>query len=334
MKKYLIIITLVLVSLLSACQSAGTDPEVIVPVLTVTANFDYITPSAVEVDGKSGTQSYTITAPEVAGYEFSYWRELNTTNVVSFDAIFSYVPTADMSLEAVYEIGNSTFITGPYTGDAADLTKDLSLYYDDAEGLYGAALFDALHTIINDGFIGVNYGSARYILDDTDKDPNNSDNIILIYLATSISNIWDQGDTWNREHVWPQSKLGESASNPVVNTASDLYNLMPADPDENSSRSNSPYSELGLGYEPRDAVKGDVARALFYMMVMYEELNLVDTPPLIHEMGYLSELLQWHADDPVDAFEMNRMIIIFGEQHNRNPFVDYPELVEMIWVTD
>ncbi len=214
------------------------------------------------------------------------------------------------------------------------LNTDLSVYYDDAEGLYGDALIGALHIIINDGFSGVTYGEARYILDETDVDPLNANNLILVYLGTSVSGYWDNGITWNREHVWPQSLLGEDAYNETVNMASDLYNLMPANPSENSSRGNNPYSELGLGYEPRDEVKGDVARALFYMMVMYDELELVNTSPGLHEMGYLDELLAWHYADPVDAFELNRLEVIYGEQNNRNPFVDYPHLVDLIWYYD
>ena len=216
----------------------------------------------------------------------------------------------------------------------ADINMDMDSYYDDAEGLYGDALMDALHTIINDGFVGVTYGEARYILNISDQDPSNSSNVILVYLGTSVSGTWDFGATWNREHVWPQSLLGESADNGTVNMASDLYNLMPADPGENSSRGNSAYSELGLGYEPRDEVKGDVARAILYMMIMYDELDLVNTAPGVHEMGYLDELLAWHYGDPVDAFELARLEVIFGEQLNRNPFVDYPHLVELIWHYD
>jgi endonuclease I len=64
---------------------------------------------------------------------------------------------------------------------------------------------------------------------------------------------------------------------------------------------------------------------------MYEELNLVDYAPSIYEMGYISELLQWHLDDPVDDYELNRLEVIYGEQNNRNPFVDYPHLAELIW---
>jgi endonuclease I len=91
---------------------------------------------------------------------------------------------------------------------------------------------------------------------------------------------------------------------------------------------------MGLGYEPRDEVKGDIARALFYMMIMYDELELVNTAPGLHEMGYLDELIAWHYADPVDDFELARMEIIYGEQYNRNPFVDYPHFVDLIWSYD
>lgn len=251
--------------------------------------------------------------------------------------------TVDSSTAGVYDItysktdefGNTATeivrITVVSTDNADYLTMDLATYYDDAEGLYGNSLMDALHIIINTGFSGVTYGDARYILDDTDEDPNNASKLILVYLGTSVNESWDSGSTWNREHVWPQSLLGEDADNGTINSASDLYNLMPADPGMNSSRGNNPYSEMGLGFEPRDEVKGDVARALFYMMIMYDELDLVNTAPGIHEMGYLDELLAWHFADPVDDFELDRLEVIFGEQNNRNPFVDYPHFVSLIW---
>ena len=48
-------------------------------------------------------------------------------------------------------------------------------------------------------------------------------------------------------------------------------------------------------------------------------------------MALLSYLIQWHFEDPVDAFEIHRNNIIFDFQNNRNPFIDYPHLVELIW---
>ena len=92
--------------------------------------------------------------------------------------------------------------------------------------------------------------------------------------------------------------------------------------------------------------RGDVARALFYLDVRYEGglhgVSLTDEPDLIltddaslvavsgtnaavSYMGMLSVLLQWHLEDPVDAWERNRNDVIEGYQGNRNPFIDHPE---------
>ena len=64
---------------------------------------------------------------------------------------------------------------------------------------------------------------------------------------------------------------------------------------------------------------------------MYSRYTLVDTTPKINEMGKLSTLLKWHLEDPVDDFERNRNEVIFSYQGNRNPYIDYPEFVEMIY---
>ena len=98
-------------------------------------------------------------------------------------------------------------------------------------------------------------------------------------------------------------------------------------------------------WEPRDAVKGDVARMLFYMAVRYEgdngepDLELVDAvntfdlnEPGKGYMGKLSTLLEWNKEDPVDSFEIHRNNVIYSFQHNRNPFIDHNEYVDEIWV--
>lgn len=91
-------------------------------------------------------------------------------------------------------------------------------------------------------------------------------------------------------------------------------------------------------WEPRDAVKGDIARMMFYMVVRYEygayDLELVDYTGTSNTpvFGKLSTLLQWHQQDPVDDWERNRNDIIFNSyQGNRNPFIDHPEFVNYIW---
>ena len=94
-------------------------------------------------------------------------------------------------------------------------------------------------------------------------------------------------------------------------------------------------------WEARDEVKGDVARMMFYMTVRYEgddnEPDLELTESLQHMSSKaslharLSVLLEWHINDPVDEIERRRNDIIYSYQGNRNPFIDHPEYVVLIW---
>ena len=291
------------------------------------------------------------TAPDIVldSYKTSY--EVNQTVVLGCTAIddqdpspiCTYTGTVDNTVIGDYNVTytatdetlNTSTLVVTYTIHAVNdyLSMDLSTYYDAAEGLSGAALESALRTIVTTGFIGVSYGDSRYILDETDQDPLNPDNLILVYRLTSVPGVWDDGVTWNREHVWPQSLLGVSVTNTTINEGSDLHNLKPANPSENSSRGNEYYDNIdtSLSYEPPLESKGDLARILFYMVVRYENLELVDTVPTIYEMGLLAVLLSWHELDPVDDFERNRNEVIYSYQNNRNPFIDYPHLVELMF---
>lgn len=249
-------------------------------------------------------------------YEFLEWRKQN--EVTAYD--LSTPVTSNLTLKAIFKA-----IDDPYTYTG---------YYEGADGLEGDQLIVFLNQLINSTFDGVTYGDARYMLDETDRDPNQSGNLILVYLGTSVSGVWDGGNTWNREHVWPQSLLGVSADNSTVNTASDLHNLKPSDPAENSSRGNKFFgnSTTSQTYEPRDEVKGDIARILFYMDIMYDELSLIAANEgNTYQMGNLDALLAWHIEDPVDDFELYRNQKIEAFQGNRNPFIDHPEFVGKIY---
>ena len=107
-------------------------------------------------------------------------------------------------------------------------------------------------------------------------------------------------------------------------------------------------------WEVWNARKGDMARAIFYADIRYEgglhgptgwdepDLIVTDSESLIDGgntgnnesvayMGILSVLLDWNAQDPPDAFEMARNDTVFAFQGNRNPFVDNPTWVDILW---
>jgi endonuclease I len=235
-------------------------------------------------------------------------------------------------------------------------------YYDSAHDRTGQDLRQALHTIIR-GHTVIPYSSAGFDTSDAlkilDEDPANPNNVILLYARRSESKT-NFPAVWNREHMWPNS-YGLDDRHPAY---SDLFNLRAEDENVNSSRGNKYYdtSETNhLSYRfpahaeallcstdfdswnPPDAVKGDIARAMFYMDVRYEggigsEPNLAVTEGVgrinsaTNFMGRLGTLLLWHERDPVDNAERLRSERVFTlYQHNRNPFVDHPEWVHQIF---
>ena len=243
-------------------------------------------------------------------------------------------------------------------------------YYIEANGKSGEDLKETIYQIIGNHVVFPYTSSSTDtwdILQQSDQDPDNNDNIILVYTDRSQDKGYRDGcncytnyengthaNSWNREHVWPKSH-GFPDEDDVAYT--DVHNLKPCDRSVNSSRGTKDYDIGGNqhseatecntdsdSWEPGDSVKGDIARIIFYMVVRYDpgydhnndefDLEVVDyttpndTSPIL---GKLSSLLQWHIDDPVDDFEVNRNNIIYGYQENRNPFIDHPSLVSYIW---
>ena len=225
--------------------------------------------------------------------------------------------------------------------DALDAPAD---YYSDAEGKTGDELKTALHNIIK-GHDELSYDGVKDAIPSTDADPNNDGNVILLYTGDSRP---DGGD-WNREHVWAKSH-GDFGT--AMGPGTDLHHLRPADPRTNSTRSNLDFDNGGEeieyapgnfydsdSFEPRDEVKGDVARMVMYMAVRYEGDQYVDLE--LNEKlengknpfhGKQSVLVEWSEQDPPDEFEKTRNDVIYEDfQHNRNPFIDHPEWVKEIW---
>jgi len=241
-------------------------------------------------------------------------------------------------------------------------------YYNGTENLGGAGLKTALYNIIK-GHTQFPYSSnSTYpgtdvwdILKQSDKDPNNAANVQLFYCGRSIdaAQEWNSGNGWEREHVWAKSRGSLTTTDPGPGT--DAHNLKPADGDVNGMRNNRWFAEtneieyLDNGFatgcyysttkwiwKPKDNMKGDAARIIFYMATRYEgengepNLEVIDFLPteqntILPQHALLSDLLRWNAEDPVDEFERNRNNVIFTYQKNRNPFIDHPEWVECIW---
>lgn len=232
-------------------------------------------------------------------------------------------------------------------------------YYDSLEGKSGAQLKQAVQDIIANPAVvrAHNYGDITNILKVADQNPLNSNEVWLMYKEVSRSKFLFQ-DTgsgtgrWNREHIYPQSRGGftdgtsdtpdginvwEPSSAAMLNHGhADAHHLRAEDGPENSSRNNKDYGLTDYNGFSGNAGswKGDVARAVFYMSVRYNGLDVVNgNPPdsTVGQLGDLATLLQWNVNDPSDDFEMNRNNYIYTWQQNRNPFIDYPYLADYIW---
>ena len=195
----------------------------------------------------------------------------------------------------------------------------------------------------------------------------------------------------DREHIWPKSLGFEEKKDEHFGAGGargDLMHLWPGDSDVNSSlHSNNFYGyvnitnstkagkwdyaknnyvgtslTLGSGvdvFEPQDSDKGDIARAIFYMVARYNNLaggdtidlnnpNLelitdlsgfstkgyVSTQTTTGKNGLLQDLLNWNHIDPVDEFEIHRNNLLYTNYtNNRNPFIDFPDWADYIWGT-
>jgi endonuclease I len=234
-------------------------------------------------------------------------------------------------------------------------------YYAAAQGKAGSELRYALHLIIRNHRV-IPYSSSAFDTSDAlrelDVDAVNTNNIIGIYSRLSEPKTsFGLTSGWNREHLWPDS-YGLDGREPAY---SDLQNLRAEDMTVNSERANKFFdvsSQADGGYknpahseallascdnnswQPPAVVRGDIARAMFYMATRYT--GDVSSEPALYItestgqisgstnlMGRLSTLLAWHAADPVDASEQLRNDRVYGYQLNRNPFVDHPEWVNL-----
>lgn len=168
------------------------------------------------------------------------------------------------------------------------------------------------------------------------------------------------GACYNREHAYPRAWFGDD-----FHVRGDLHNIFATDGETNARHANWPYAEVGatswtspagakLGtcsfpgyngtvFEVIDEYKGDFARVMFYMVTAYESgmpawknfstadsvLDGTTWPSL--DPWAIKQWYKWHIQDPVSQKELSRNDSVFSVQGNRNPFIDHPEFVALIW---
>lgn len=248
----------------------------------------------------------------------------------------------------------------------------------------GEELKNKLNEISHKTYKALNYTSPNYETNiNADRSYHDYEFLDVIYSDTDVS-IKDTNKGWQREHAFCASLMcGSITADAVkrVGRATDFHNLFAANSSANSSRGNKNYgnadktneyyqnrtTQNGLdgysfdptNFEPADKDKGRVARAIFYMAMMYKDdekdeinnitmkgLRIVEEPVTYVQgeegafaIGNLSTLLDWNKKYPVDYLEMQHNISVYKDknsidgfaQGNRNPFVDYPVLADYVY---
>lgn len=204
--------------------------------------------------------------------------------------------------------------------------------------------------------IDKNYENDGSILDIYSENPSGTDPYKYTPVTNQCGTYSVEGNCYNREHIVPQSLFSEAA--PMV---SDIHFIRATDGKVNGMRSNYPFGKVGtatftsqngskLGnsvssgysgtvFEPIDAFKGDVARMIFYFVTRYQsKLSTFTSGNMLGSSTFpglqtweLNVLLAWHNQDPVSQAEINRNNASYTFQGNRNPFIDNPNYVDLIW---
>lgn len=232
-------------------------------------------------------------------------------------------------------------------------------YYYAADGKSGAELKTALHQIVS-AMHTLDYGSGEGATWEGFSRTDRLDDGRVWDRYSSEVRYFDgykAVDGMHIEHSFPKSWWGAYENNAYR----DLHHLYPADGSANSSKNNLPLGEVtgtpgfdngvskigynGFGtdytdrcFEPADEYKGDFARAYLYVVTAYENLYDYWQSPMVDNNTYpvwknwaRNLLLEWHRQDPPSEREMARNDSVYTIQGNRNPYIDYPDLVEYVW---
>lgn len=203
--------------------------------------------------------------------------------------------------------------------------------------------------------------TADVVWDMYSDNPTGPEAFYFTYGTDQCGSYSGQGDCYNREHSFPQAWF----VNGTYPMYSDLNHIFPTDGFTNGKHDNNPYSEVatatwtstngsklgsnsfpgftGTVFEPINAYKGDFARATLYMVTRYQsdmvawknnsnadDILSGNTYPSLDDW-YIKLCYKWHTQDPVSAKEIARNDAVYALQGNRNPYIDHPEYVALVW---
>ncbi|MGV3526884.1 MAG: endonuclease I family protein [Candidatus Sericytochromatia bacterium] len=247
------------------------------------------------------------------------------------------------------------------------LTPELQRYYAPARGLQGEALLQALHGIVQQARV-LEYGDATASLYTYIEQIQQGKTTLVRDVYSHLLIAGDgpsghkykelgdangdgkKGDGINCEHTWPQSFFDKQGA-----MRTDLHHLFPTLSTPNSQRGSLPYGLASEGrvtyatasgskaisrpqggpvFEPNTPHKGNAARALLYFYLRYYDQPIRQSEYRAGDffVQRLPLFRNWLALDPIDAQEQLRHQRVFERQGNRNPFIDIPELLDLIGV--
>lgn len=243
----------------------------------------------------------------------------------------------------IYNWGTRGTLATFLSPNAEDFYEDNGVTYDELASYSGSssissvpssALYKKLQTLMKNAQTHeTSYQETRYQYCYTDCENSGSPKTISsFYSGAAIGPEWDSGKTWNREHVWPNSK-GDASGN----GENDIMMLRPTSVSENSSRGNKAFGKSSSYFNPNSKnskydLRGDVARICLYVYVRWGNTgNMWGSSGVIESKAVL---LEWMEADPVDTWELGRNDSVEAITGTRNVFVDYPELAFLLFGAD
>ena len=252
---------------------------------------------------------------------------------------FSFISLTTLVLTGLFAFhqleGKQVVETHAWSGTQ---TPNIGNYYQGLDSnLTGSAFKNSLKQVISAGNINQSYDWSRY--EAADEAEGDANKVLLIYgrYNEDKSNHVSGAIGWNREHTYPQSKMGSPAT-------SDNHIIFADDNKTNNARGNKKFADLNKSgtrvadmygrstdnytnttyFEPNDEAKPEVAWATMYAEVMYGY-------SITNNFNSLATALEWATSFPVTNRHIYRNNTVHQLQGNRNPFVDYPIYACQIW---